>query len=95
MNCRPGCGACCTAISITTAIPHMPDGKPAGLPCVQLTADWRCALFADPSRPACCVGLQPSVEMCGNSQAEALAYLSWLEEATRPVFQNASELSGL
>ncbi|NYZ53719.1 YkgJ family cysteine cluster protein, partial [Escherichia coli] len=29
MECRPGCGACCTAPSISSPIPGMPDGKPA------------------------------------------------------------------
>lgn len=84
MNCRPGCGACCIALSISTPIPGMPAGKPAGVRCVQLTDDLRCAIFTDPKRPGCCAGLQPSEEMCGNTQAEALAYLDWLEQATRP-----------
>ena len=84
MNCRPGCGACCIAPSIAQPLPGMPAGKPAGARCAQLDADLRCALFASPQRPACCAGLRPSVEMCGNSPAEALAYLAWLEAATRP-----------
>ncbi|MGU7695722.1 YkgJ family cysteine cluster protein, partial [Escherichia coli] len=29
MECRPDCGACCTAPSISSPIPGMPDGKPA------------------------------------------------------------------
>ena len=84
MNCRPGCGACCIAISISTPIPGMALGKPAGVRCVQLTDDSRCAIFDHPKRPACCAGLQASLEMCGNTRAEALVYLDWLEEATRP-----------
>ncbi|MFZ4700472.1 MAG: YkgJ family cysteine cluster protein [Candidatus Methylumidiphilus sp.] len=87
MNCRPGCGACCIALSISTPIPGMPNGKPSGVRCVQLTDDLRCAIFTDPRRPACCAGLKPSVEMCGDSQAEALAYLRWLERATKPGFE--------
>lgn len=62
----------------------MPQGKPAGQRCVQLTEDLRCAIFTDPGRPACCSGLKPAEDMCGASQDEALAYLHWLEEATRP-----------
>ncbi|MDR8085529.1 YkgJ family cysteine cluster protein, partial [Acinetobacter baumannii] len=27
-QCRPHCGACCTAPSITSPIPGMPNGKP-------------------------------------------------------------------
>lgn len=82
--CRPGCGACCIAPSIAGPIPGMPDGKPAGVRCVQLDDDLRCRIFGQPERPACCGGLQPSHEMCGTSAAEALAYLGWLERETAP-----------
>lgn len=46
MECRPDCGACCTAPSISSPIPGMPDGKPANTPCVQLDERLRCKLFA-------------------------------------------------
>ncbi|AOS43475.1 hypothetical protein Verru16b_00520 [Lacunisphaera limnophila] len=62
----------------------MPHGKPAGIPCVQLLPDMRCALFGRPERPAVCVGLQPREDMCGVSRDEALDYLRGLELATRP-----------
>ena len=83
MECRVGCGACCIAPSISTAIPGMPSGKPAGVRCVQLTADNRCLLFGRPERPAVCSRLRPSAEMCGASAPEALAYLTQLEWATQ------------
>jgi uncharacterized protein len=82
-DCREGCGACCIAPSISSAIPGMPDGKPAGVRCVQLTPDNRCAIFASPERPACCAGLQPAVDMCGSSREHALVWLETLEVATR------------
>ena len=84
MDCRSGCGACCTAPSISSAIPGMPNGKPAGVPCIQLMADQRCAIFGRPERPACCGGLQPSPEMCRGSRSEAMVWLVELEEATAP-----------
>jgi len=84
LECRAGCGACCIAPSITTAIPGMPHGKPAGIPCVQLQPDLSCALFGRPDRPAVCRSLRPSKEMCGASREEALAGLAWLELSTRP-----------
>src|SRR6476661_7265229 len=84
MECRVGCGACCIAPSISTPIPGMPGGKPAGVRCVQLTPDNRCLLFGKPERPAVCVSLRPSQEMCGSSAGEALARLEWLEKATTP-----------
>ncbi len=62
----------------------MPHGKPAGIPCVQLLPDYRCALFGRPERPAFCVGLRPTEEMCGTSRAAALDYLGKLERATEP-----------
>jgi hypothetical protein len=83
MDCRPNCGACCIAPSISSAIPGMPAGKPAGIRCAQLAEDDRCAVFGRAQRPSCCSGLKPSPEMCGNSRDEALAWLGRLEEATR------------
>lgn len=62
----------------------MPRGKPAALPCAQLTEDFACAVFGKPERPAFCGGLQPSAEMCGGSREEALAILAHLEQATLP-----------
>jgi hypothetical protein len=61
----------------------MPHGKPAGIPCVQLLPDLRCALFGKPERPAFCVSLRPTEEMCGSGRDEALDYLERLERATR------------
>jgi uncharacterized protein len=84
MECRVGCGACCIAPSISSPIPGMPQGKPAGVPCVQLLADFRCALFGRPERPPVCVTLRPSMEMCGRDRRAALDGLTALEEATSP-----------
>ena len=84
MNCRPGCGACCIAISISSAIPGQIGPKPAGVVCPQLDEALRCRIFGQPERPACCSGLQPGQEMCGEHRDEALHYLTQLEWATRP-----------
>ncbi len=84
LPCRAGCGACCIAPSISSPIPGMPNGKPAGVRCAQLTADNRCALFGRPERPAVCASLRPSREMCGESPAQALIWLAQLEQATAP-----------
>ena len=84
MECRPNCGACCIAPSITSPIPGMPHGKPAGIPCVQLLPDMRCAIFGKPERPAVCVGLRPTEEMCCSDREEALGYLAALESQTHP-----------
>ncbi len=62
----------------------MPDGKPAGVACVQLDGQGRCQLFGRPERPAVCSSLQPSVEMCGEERTHALRWLARLEAATAP-----------
>lgn len=62
----------------------MPHGKPAGIPCVQLLPDYRCALFGKPERPAFCASLRPHESMCGADREEALAGLNALELATAP-----------
>lgn len=84
MDCRVGCAACCIVISITSPIPGMPEGKPAGVRCVQLTDDGKCRLFGKPERPAVCGSLQPAPDMCGQSNEEGYRYLEALEQATRP-----------
>ncbi|MGB9110842.1 MAG: YkgJ family cysteine cluster protein [Telluria sp.] len=82
ISCRPGCGACCIAPSISSPIPGMPNGKPAGARCVQLDENKGCKIFGQPERPKVCGGLQPSTEMCGSSSAQAMFFLSELERLT-------------
>ena len=82
--CRPSCAACCIAPSITSPLPGMSNGKPAGVPCVQLDEALRCKVFGTSERPAFCGGLQPSAEMCGESREAALVWLAQLERVTRP-----------
>jgi len=84
MECRDGCAACCIAPSITSPIPGMPHGKPAGVACVQLDAQLRCRLFGRPERPAFCGSLRPAPDMCGNSRDAALGMLEALERVTAP-----------
>ncbi|HDS9358831.1 YkgJ family cysteine cluster protein [Enterobacter sp. ECC-175] len=84
MDCRPDCGACCTAPSISSPIPGMPQGKPANTRCVQLSENNLCLIFGSPLRPKVCSGLQPAAEMCGSSRAQAITYLLELEALTAP-----------
>lgn len=83
-SCRTGCGACCIAASISSPIPGMPLGKPAGVACLHLDREMRCAIFADPRRPKVCASLKPSLEMCGSTREFALHSLSTLEHLTAP-----------
>jgi Fe-S-cluster containining protein len=84
MHCRSGCGACCIAPSISSPIPGMPHGKPAGVRCIQLDNANRCLLFGRPERPAVCRSLRPEPAMCGSDRAQALAMLGALEAASAP-----------
>ncbi|MBI2380081.1 MAG: YkgJ family cysteine cluster protein [Gammaproteobacteria bacterium] len=84
MDCRPHCSACCIAPSISSPIPGMPGGKPAGVACVQLDAQGRCRIFGRPERPAVCASLRPSAEMCRDTREAAMTWLLELETATQP-----------
>jgi hypothetical protein len=84
MECRPGCGACCIAISISSPIPGMPGGKPAGVRCIHLDDDGLCRLFGQLQRPAICAAFRGSPETCGSDADEAYALLAELERLTAP-----------
>lgn len=62
----------------------MPHGKPAGMRCVQLTVDNRCAIFGQPERPAVCASLRPGLVMCGVDREHAMGFLETLERQTQP-----------
>ena len=73
----------------------MPRGKAAGVRCVQLSPGNLCRLFGRPERPAVCVSLRPSPEMCGQTAAEAYAMLAALERVTEPALpQTQGESDG-
>ena len=80
--CRPGCGACCIAPSISSSLPGMPLGKPAGIRCPQLTQEDRCRIHGLRERPAVCAGFPASAEHCGSDREEALLRLTELERLT-------------
>ena len=80
-SCRIGCGACCIAPSLSSRIPGMEDGKPAGIRCVQLTPDNRCRIYGHPDRPAVCSSYHAS-ESCGTNREYALRFLEELELMT-------------
>ncbi|MBT3336247.1 MAG: YkgJ family cysteine cluster protein [Methylococcales bacterium] len=82
MECRVGCGACCIAPSISSPILGMPDGKPAGIRCFQLTENNQCKLFGTPERPAVCSDFNAVVDVCGHDDQQALALIATLETLT-------------
>ena len=62
----------------------MPKGKPAGVACGQLDAQWRCKLIGQAARPAVCGSLQPSAEICGSDWVHVLRWLGRLDAVTAP-----------
>lgn len=82
MDCRESCGACCIAPSITAPIPGMPNGKPAGVRCIQLDDEYRCKLFGHPSRPQLCDDFKAEQSVCGDNREQAITIISDLELAT-------------
>jgi Fe-S-cluster containining protein len=84
LQCRMNCGACCIAISISSPIPGMPDGKPAGVRCLHLNDKNLCGLFGKPERPAICSSFQPRLDTCGTSRDEAFRLIDLMEAATTP-----------
>jgi hypothetical protein len=85
MDCREGCGACCIAISISSSIPGMPGGKPAGIRCIHLMKDYRCAIYDAAGKPKVCTDFKAEPEFCGSSRDEAMRILGslnnyWPEE---------------
>ena len=79
MDCRPECGACCIYPSISSPIPGMPEGKPAGVRCIQLADDLSCKIFNSPARPQVCAGFKAEKIICGNSAIEAYSIVASLE----------------
>ena len=82
MKCREGCGACCIAPSISSPLPGMPQGKPAGVRCVHLSVEQLCQLFGQPQRPAVCSDFKADIEVCGIDLADAIRLIGWWEQMT-------------
>ena len=80
MNCRENCGACCIALSISSSLPGMPDGKPAGVRCIHLLDNYKCDIYNSNDYPRVCSGFNAEKEFCGSSQEEAMKILGSLSE---------------
>ncbi|PIE41740.1 MAG: hypothetical protein CSA49_01925 [Gammaproteobacteria bacterium] len=82
MECRLGCGACCIAPSISSPIPDMPQGKPAGIRCIQLDDNNLCKLFGQPERPQVCFTFKACSDVCGDNSQQAYQLIEELERST-------------
>jgi hypothetical protein len=56
----------------------MPGGKPAGVRCIHLLDDYRCAIYNTPDKPKVCSDFKAEPEFCGSNREEALRILSEL-----------------
>ena len=84
MNCRENCGACCIALSISSPMPGMPEGKPAGVRCIHLQDDYRCAIYNDPAKPKACSEFNAEPDFCGSKREEAMKILVSLSDPPTP-----------
>lgn len=82
MQCRERCGACCTAPSISSPIPGMPDGKPAGVTCIHLSDEYQCLIYDHSDRPRVCNDFKADPDVCGTTREEAMILLGDLEQGT-------------
>lgn len=69
----------------------MPNGKPAGVRCVNLDDNNLCRLFGSPLRPRVCGGFTAEPDFCGHTNEEAMAILSSLEASCRPYSAKVGE----
>lgn len=60
----------------------MPQGKAAGMRCVNLCDDNTCRVYEQ--RPPVCQNFTPGPETCGNTFKEAMVLLGILEAMTAP-----------
>jgi hypothetical protein len=58
----------------------MMNGKPAGVRCVNLMDDYRCAIYNEPDYPKVCTGFKAEEEFCGSSREEAMMILGSLSD---------------
>lgn len=77
------CGACCTEISISSAIHiYHPDGKPAGTKCAWLNKNGKCDLFDSLFGPKVCSSPKAEKEFCGENHDQAVRLIRKLEAMT-------------
>lgn len=53
----------------------MPDGKPAGVRCINLLDDYKCAIYTYSAKPKVYIDFKAEPEFCGSSREEAMEIL--------------------
>jgi len=62
----------------------MPEGKPAGVACVNLDESFNCKIWNSADYPHVCQAFKPAAEHCGEDRHEAITILTWIEQETAP-----------
>jgi uncharacterized protein len=65
--------------SISSPLPGMPEGKPAGVRCIHLDDEYRCRIFHEESRPAVCDKFKADPLVCGTCREDAIKIMAELE----------------
>lgn len=60
----------------------MPNGKPAGVRCINLNDENLCKIFGLVSRPKLCDQFKAELETCGENAAQAFINITLLEQQT-------------
>ena len=89
-QCRPGCGACCFFMSISSPLPGHPEGKPSGVACTNLSASWTCKLYDTDQMPEICRKFKGNKELCGINFEQAKTNIIELEKQTTTKKKEAS-----
>jgi hypothetical protein len=58
----------------------MPEGKPAGVRCIHLLDNFKCAIYTYPDKPKVCSDFKAEPEFCGSTREEAMRILFSLSE---------------
>ncbi len=62
----------------------MPQGKPAGVRCVNLDAANLCTIWGTEAYPVVCRNFRPEPLVCGDTNEQAFQLIADLEKATQP-----------
>jgi uncharacterized protein len=63
----------------------MAEGKPAGVRCIHLLDDYRCAIYNYPTKPKVCSDFKAELGFCGSNREEAMNILFSLS-GSPPIF---------
>jgi hypothetical protein len=64
----------------------MPNGKPAGVACINLDPiNYSCVIWGQSTYPEVCRQFMPCADACGDNREQALHLIETLEQQTNPL----------